>query len=280
MRLNQKVAIVTGSTRGVGAEIARRYAREGARVVVTGRTSQRGQAVVEEIRAGGGEAVFTPSDLTSEDSVRELVEATVAAYGRVDILVNNAAATEMIPVGAKPVGELSTEEFEAGLRVAVYGTFWCAKYAIPRMVETGGGSVVNISSMTATRGFPCTPAYAASKGAVNALSRQMAADYGLHGVRVNTIIIGLVITELSAGVAGTPELARGTIGLQFVPRLGECQDVAHLAVYLGSDESTFITASEMTVDGGSTMKGPMLAASFELGTQMAGQGSRAGDPPA
>lgn len=269
MRLQDKVAIVTGSTRGVGAEIARAYAREGARVVVTGRTAERGKGVVEEIRAAGGEATFTPSDLNDEQSVRELVETAVATYERIDVLVNNAAATETIPTGAKPVDRLSTSEFELGMRVAVYGTFWASKYALPHIVAAGGGSVVNISSMTATRGFPLTPAYAASKGAVNALSRQMAADYGPHNVRVNTIIIGLVITELSAGVAGTPELAAGTVGLQFIPRLGQTADVAHLAVYLGSDESTFVTASEMVVDAGSTVKGPMLAASFELGTELA-----------
>jgi NAD(P)-dependent dehydrogenase (short-subunit alcohol dehydrogenase family) len=273
MRLSGKVALVTGSTKGVGAEIAAVYAQQGAYVVVTGRTVERGKAVVEDILASGGKAIFVESDLGSEQSVRRLVDRAIAAYGRIDILVNNAASTEMIPVAAKPVGDTSTEEFEASIKVAVYGTFWCSKYVIPRMVAAGGGSVINISSMTATRGFPCTPGYAASKGAVNALSRQMAADYGPQGVRVNTIIIGLVITELSHGVAGTPELAEGTIGLQFVPRLGETADVAHLAVYLGSDESTFITASELTVDGGSTMKGPMLAASFERGTQMAAGGA-------
>jgi 3alpha(or 20beta)-hydroxysteroid dehydrogenase len=133
-------------------------------------------------------------------------------------------------------------------------------------MAAGGGSVINIGSMAGNRGFPLTAAYAASKGAVHALSRPMAADYGPHGIRVNTIVIGLVITELSAGVAGTPELAAGTVGLQFIPRLGQTADVANLAVYLGSDESTFITAGEFTVDGGSMMKGPMLAASFELGT--------------
>jgi len=269
MRLKDKVAVVTGSTRGVGAEIARHYAREGARLVITGRTAERGKAVVEEIRAAGGEAVFVPSDLNNEDSVRDLVQAAVATYARIDVLVNNAAATETIPTGAKPVDQLSTEEFELGMRVAVYGTFWASKYALPHIVAAGGGSVINIGSMTGTRGFPLTPAYAASKGAVHALSRQMAADYGPYNVRVNTIIIGLVITELSAGVAGTPELARGTVGLQLIPRLGHTADVAHLAVYLASDESSFITASEMVVDAGSTVKGPMLAESFELGTQLA-----------
>jgi len=267
MRLSGKVALVTGSTKGVGAEIAVVYAQHGAYVVVTGRTAERGKAVVEDILASGGKAIFVQADLSSEQSVRNLVDRAVAAYGRIDILVNNAASTEMVPVVAKPVGQTSTEEFEASMKVAVYGTFWCCKYVIPRMVAAGGGSVINISSTTATRGFPCTPGYAASKGAVNALSRQMAADYGPHGVRVNTIVVGLVMTELGPGVADTPEPAFDAGGRQFVPRLGETADVAHLAVYLGSDQSSSVSAAELTVDGGATMRGPVSPASFDAGTR-------------
>src|SRR3977135_4078343 len=138
MRLSGKVALVTGSTKGVGAEIAAVYAQQGAYVVVTGRTVERGKAVVEDILASGGKAIFVEADLGSEQSVRRLVDRAIAAYGRIDILVNNAAATEMIPVAAKPAGDTSTEEFEASIKVAVYGTFWCSKYVIPRMVAAGG----------------------------------------------------------------------------------------------------------------------------------------------
>ena len=146
--LKEKVAIIDRRhpRRGSPAGIARAYAREGARVVVTGRTAERGTAVAAwRIRStAGGEAVFVASDLTSEDSVRELVQTTVATYERIDVLVNNAAATESIPTGAKPVDQLSTDEFEQGMRVAIYGTFWASKYALPHIVSAGGGSVINI----------------------------------------------------------------------------------------------------------------------------------------
>ncbi|HTK65476.1 MAG TPA: SDR family oxidoreductase [Pseudonocardia sp.] len=275
MRLSGKVALVTGSTRGVGAEIAVVFAQQGAYVVVTGRAAEHGKAVVEDILASGGKAIFVQSDLSSEQSVRNLVDRAVSAYGRIDILVNGAASTETARAAARPVGQTSTEEFEASMKVAVYGTFWCCKYVIPRMVAAGGGSVVNISSMAAVRGLPCAPGYAASRGAVNALSRQMAADYGPHGVRVNTIVIGLVVAELGQRAAGTPEPGQGTLGPQLVPRPGEAADVAHLAVYLGSDEATFITAGELTVDGGVTMRDPEPAASFEPGNRMAAGGAAA-----
>lgn len=184
MRLRGKVAIVTGSTKGVGAEIAVVYAQQGAYVVVTGRSVERGRAVVEDILASGGKAIFVESDLASEHSVRNLVDRAMAAYGRVDILVDDVRPD-----------------------VAADEASWCSEYVIPRMVAVGGGSVINISSTTAPR------------------SRRMAA--GRPAVRVNTIRVS-----------------------RFAPRMKE---TAELAVYLGSDESRFVTASELTVDAGSTV---------------------------
>lgn len=182
MRLRGKVAIVTGSTKGVGAEIAVVYAQQGAYVVVTGRSVERGRAVVEDILASGGKAIFVESDLASEHSVRNLVDRAMTAYGRVDILVDEIVADR--------------------------GS-WCSELVIPRMVAVGGGSVINIASTTELR------------------SRQMAAGHDRPSVRVNTIRVS-----------------------RFAPRLKE---TAELAVYLGSDESTFITASELTVDAGATV---------------------------
>lgn len=163
MRLKGKVALVTGSTSGVGAEIAVRYAQEGARVVVTGRTQDRGKDVVEDIRASGGKSIFVESDPRSEQSVRELVTRVLASYGRIDVLVN-----------------LVEEQ-----RAAVHPMFWCCWYVIPRMVAAGGGSVINLSAP------PAAP------GAVAALARQLAAAHRRHRVRVNTIVVGPADTELS-----------------------------------------------------------------------------------
>jgi NAD(P)-dependent dehydrogenase (short-subunit alcohol dehydrogenase family) len=126
------------------------------------------------------------------------------------------------------------------------------------MLEVGAGSIINVSSMASVQGFPGTPAYTASKGAMNALTRSIAADYGTRGVRANTIVIGVIVNELTAAIVSTPEREAVARSLHFTTRLGQCSDSSHLGVYLGSDESEFITACEFRVDGGTTMKGPLI----------------------
>ena len=130
-----------------------------------------------------------------------------------------------------------------------------SKYAVPHLLRAGGGSVINVSSIASIRGFACVPAYAASKGGMNALTRQLATDYGARGIRANTIVVGVIINELTAGMVATPELEAAVTSLHLTPRPGNCSDVANLAVYLGSDESAFMTAGELLLDGGAMMKG-------------------------
>lgn len=188
-------------------------------------------------------------------------------FGNVTVLVNNAAATDSMAQATAPLTEFDTDQFDYMLKVSLYGTFWCAKYAIPQMVEAGVGSIVNMSSMASTRGFPCVPAYSAAKGGMNALTRQIAAEYGKQHVRANTIVLGVIINELTEGVVATPELEAALRGLLMVDTIGYCPDVAKLALYFASDESRYVTAQEIHVDGGSTMRGPLAAEQVQMGVQ-------------
>lgn len=248
--------MVTGATRGIGEEIAYYFAAEGAKVVVAGRNADRGARVVETIKASGGKAIFLAADVSSESDVKQLVTATVQAFGGLNILVNNAAPTTLIGASSdKCMADHTTEEFDAIVKATLYGTFWCCKYAIPHMLQAGSGSIINVSSIASIRGFACVPAYAASKGGINALTRQIATDYGTRGIRANTIVVGVIINELTAGMVATSELEAAVNSLHLTPRPGMCSDVANLAVYLGSDESAFMTAGELLIDGGAMMKG-------------------------
>ena len=267
MRLRDKIALITGSTRGVGEDVAYRFAEQGAKVAVTGRDDEKGKQVVEAIKAGGGTAMFVRADLSREADVENLVSEVVGEFGGLHVLVNNAAATDLMATSTKPLGDNTTEEFDAIVKVALYGTFWTTKYALPHLIAAGGASIINVSSMASIQGFPAVPAYTAAKGGVNALTRQLAYDYGPHGIRVNTIIIGVVINELTKGVISTPSLRDAFYKLHMTPRVGECSDVSNLAIYLASDESTFMTACELRMDGGSTMRGPLIAEMVDVGIQ-------------
>ncbi len=256
LRLKDKVALITGSTRGIGADMAYRYAAEGAKVVVTGRDVERGAQVAGKIQASGGKATYIAADLGKESDVERLMAETVKAFGGLNVLINNAAPTSLIAAASdKLMADHSTEEFDAIVKVALYGPFWCCKYAIPHFLQAGSGSIINISSIASIRGFACVPSYSASKGGMNALTRQIATDYGRRGIRANTIIVGVIIHELTAGMIATPAMKEAVYGLHLTPRPGECADVSSLAVYLGSDESNFMTASELLIDGGAMTRG-------------------------
>lgn len=255
-RLEGKVALITGSTRGIGADMAFRYAEEGAKVVVTGRDVERGAEVARKIQAAGGQARYVAADMGKEADVERLVAETVKTFGGLNVLINNAAPTSLIAAASdKLMADHSTEEFDAIVKVALYGTFWCCKYAIPHFLKAGGGSIINISSIASIRGFACVPSYSASKGGMNALTRQISTDYGRRGIRANTVIVGVIIHELTAGMIATPAMKEAVYGLHLTPRPGECADVTNLAIYLGSDESTFMTATELLIDGGAMMRG-------------------------
>ena len=241
MRLDGKVALITGSTRGIGRTMAEMFAAEGAKVVVSGRSVDKGEKNVQRIRDAGGEAMFVPLDVADEGSVRDAVAATVAAYGTITTLVNNAAPTALVSQSFMPLTELDSSRWDEILRATVTSVFLMTKYAVPHMLEAGGGSIINISSGGSITGIPGLGPYSAGKGGMNALTRVIAVEYGAQAIRCNTIIVGRVVSY--AGDQG-PETSKELL------RVGNPADIGHAAIWLASDEAEWITGSEITADGG------------------------------
>jgi NAD(P)-dependent dehydrogenase (short-subunit alcohol dehydrogenase family) len=253
LRLAGERALVTGSTSGIGKGIALGFGAEGAAVAVHGRDAQRGAAVVGQIRAAGGEADFFAADLADESACAALVAAVVAWAGGLTVLVNNAVSGSPPGGGThdSKVGEMDTAHWESALRMNVTAPMWLCRAAIPHMVAAGHGSIVNISSRQAERPSGGLSAYAASKGAMNALTRAVAVEYAADGIRCNTISPGYVLNERRDAEL-TPERRARFEGMHLT-RLGEASDVAHAAVYLASTESEFLTGINLPLDGGSSI---------------------------
>jgi NAD(P)-dependent dehydrogenase (short-subunit alcohol dehydrogenase family) len=248
MRLAGELALVTGSTAGIGRAIAVEFAAQGAGVVVTGRDLDRGEAVVAEITAGGGRAVFVPADLREEASCTRLVDDAAAALGGLTVLVNNAAGSVG---GDGPVGDVSTEVWEAILRVDLTAPMWLCRAAIGHFRAAGHGAIVNISSRQAERASPGFAAYVAAKGGLNALTRSIAVDYAAERIRCNTISPGYVLNDRRDADI-TPERRARYEGMHLT-RLGIAADVAKAAVYFASLESEFVTGTNLQLDGGSSI---------------------------
>lgn len=250
MQLNNKVAIVTGGSKGIGWGIARVFAQRGAKVVVVARNKKTGMQTVEEILNRGGDAIFVPCDISSEAEVQAMVQASLAAYGQIDILVNNAG------VGVyKSVVEATSDDWDRCLNIDLKGVFLCSKYVIPHMQAIGKGAIVNISSVHSQATANGTGPYAAAKGGTTALTRSMAIDYA-PTIRVNTISPGWVMTPLIEQLFNTyndPKAQQKLIeDRQVMKRIGTPQDIGNAAAFLVSDEASFITGTELFVDGGLT----------------------------
>jgi meso-butanediol dehydrogenase / (S,S)-butanediol dehydrogenase / diacetyl reductase len=267
VRLQNKVAVVTGSTKGIGRAIAEGFAGEGAKVIVTGRDQGGGAEVRNAIRAAGGEATFVSADVSSEDEVRSLVARSVETYGGIDILVNNAAAVEFIGAGGdRPLADQTTEDFDQVLKVGLYGVFWACKYTIPAMIERGAGSIINISSIASQFGQPGVPSYTASKAALNGLTRQVAAQYAAAGIRSNAIVVGFVLSGTFAqAIEASPSLRQAIDDIGLVKQ-GAPDDIAHLATFLASDGSRFLTGMLVPADGGLSARSQMPDFSALLGS--------------
>lgn len=255
MRLRDKVALVTGGTAGIGAGIVTMFAEQGAAVGFTGRTADTGVLLQKRLTERGHRVRFIEADNSVETDVAHAVEATAEAFGPLTVLVNSAAATDVTASGADShVDTISNDAWDQVVRTALYGAQWACKYAIPHMRAAGVGSIINISASSSIRSLRTRPAYQASKGAINALTRQMAADYGPDNIRSNAIIVGFIATEGRGmqQLLADEEYMAVIRAMLVLPRIGEPADIAAAAVYLASDESKYVTGTQITVDGGAT----------------------------
>ena len=243
MRLKDKVAIVTGGAHGMGEAEARLFAEEGAAVVVADVLSDPGEAVAADIGAGRGRAMFVRADVTSETDCKDLISRTIETYGKLDILVNNAGIS-----GSSVGGELSLEGWNRLMSVNATGVFLGTTLAAQEMAKAGKGSIVNISSiMGLVGGAEGHPGYSASKGAVRLLTKSAAVRWGPQGVRVNSVHPGYLPAMLNGTNAGG---RAAKIPLTPLRRLGEPIEVAFGVLFLASDEASFVTGTELVIDGG------------------------------
>lgn len=250
MRLTGKVAIITGSARGIGKAYALRFAQEGASVVVADMVD--GAATRDEILKNGGKSIVVSADVTSEEDTRKMAQAALDHFGRIDILLNNAGGLGNL--GKKEFTEISGEEWDTVLAKNLKGMFNCCKAVCPQMKQQGKGKIINISSTTALLGIPYFLHYVTCKGAVIAFTRSLARELGDAGIAVNAISPGLTSTEAVRNRKNNPESYQQTIAqTRCFKRLELPEDLTGAAVFLASDDSDFITGQTMNVDGGQFM---------------------------
>jgi NAD(P)-dependent dehydrogenase (short-subunit alcohol dehydrogenase family) len=253
MRLSDKVAIVTGAGSGIGKATAAVLAAEGAKVIVADWNKDTGAETAATIGQGGGQSVFCYADVSKREDVQRMVNTALDHYARLDVLVNNAA----IPLMAQLV-DTTEEDWDRIHSVNLKGVFLGCKYAIPAMIRSGGGSIINIASILGFVGDPEWAAYCAAKGGVIALTRVAALAYGPQGIRVNCICPGDVETPLREWEfrqSPDPDRARGEISSKYaLRRLASPQEIAQCVAFLASADSSFMTGSSMVVDGGLTVR--------------------------
>lgn len=250
-RVEGKVALVTGGASGLGAESARRLAREGARVMLTDLAAEAGQAVADEIIAAGGAAAFLAHDVTDEARWIEVVAETVKRFGRLDVLVNSVGVG-----GGEPILEATLEGWRRVTGINLDGTFLGVRHAAPVMAAAGRGSIVNLSSILGKVGFPGAAAYCASKGGVALFTKAVALELAAAGVRVNSVHPGFIETPMVINAfresESENEMRDMVVSRHAMGRLGAPREIADAVVFLASDESSFMTGSELVIDGGYT----------------------------
>ncbi|MEY2428352.1 MAG: hypothetical protein QOJ40_1237 [Verrucomicrobiota bacterium] len=247
MRLKNKIAIVTGAGHGIGRAISEMYASEGATVFMCSMDVEAGEAAAAEIRKAGGSATFVRCDVSHPEEVAQVIKTAVERNGRVDVLCNNAA---YITSPWHNSGEAPDDEWEKCFRVSLMGTQWFTKGALPFMIQQKSGSIVNIGSIQSLVGGRNSAAYTSIKTALVGLTRSVAYDYGPHNIRANIICAGAIKTRISPEPGS--ELHQRQISKTFLGRIGQPREVATAALFLASDESSYITGAVLAVDGGWT----------------------------
>lgn len=251
MKFEGKVAIVTGSTSGIGRAIALAFSREGANVVLNGAKMPDRPELVEECSQGLAKAIYIQADVSKMEQVQSMVQKTVDTFGRLDILVNNAAYGHG---GGKVAHELMEEEWDAVIGVCLKGAFLCAKYSLPEMIKIGGGVIINVGSITGLRGFASDTAYTTAKGGMNSLTKSLAVDYASENIRVNAILPGFIATPLNDPHRKDPEWMQRVLEKPLIKRAGTSEEVADLTIYMASDAAAYITGAIFTIDGGWTVR--------------------------
>ena len=248
MRLENKIALISGGARGMGAAEAILFASEGAKVVIGDVLEEEGRQTEAQINESGGECLFLRLDVTSESNWQDAIATTVSRFGKLDILVNNAG---IFPPGT--VEDTSAETWDQVMEINAKGVFLGTKHAIPEMRKAGGGSIVNISSIAGLIGARSAAAYGASKGAVRIFTKSTAIQYAAEGIRANSVHPGIIDTPMTATtIFDSEEQREFQIARTPLRRLGNAGDVASGVLFLASDESSFMTGSELVIDGGLT----------------------------
>jgi NAD(P)-dependent dehydrogenase (short-subunit alcohol dehydrogenase family) len=247
-RLTDKVAIITGAASGIGEATAMLFAKEGAGLLLADWQDARGEQVAEAVRKNGGKAAFLKTDVSKPEDVQAMVRAAVQEYGRLDVIFNNAGIEGEMN---KPTAECTLENWHRVIGINLTGVFFGMKYAIPEMLQSGGGSIINTASVAGLVGFAGIPAYCAAKGGVVQLSKCAALEYAKQNIRVNVICPGIIWTPMvERATDGTEEGRAAFTAFEPVGRLGTAGEVANVALFLASDESSFCTGAPFIVDGG------------------------------
>ncbi len=246
MRLDGKVAVVTGAGSGIGRACALRFAAEGARVVSSDRHCQTAEATAAEIRSRGGDAIAIQADVAVVDDTRRIIDGAMERYGTLHVLLNNAATVDL----QKPVQELTVEEWDQCVDASLRSVFLLAKWSAPHIRDSGGGSIINIASVGAIMAWGGGAPYCAAKSGVLALSKVLAIEYGTWGIRVNALSPGSILTPNLIAAMELKNTRKILEDKNVFHRLGEPDEIAAVAVFLASDEASFVTGTNVVADGG------------------------------
>ncbi len=247
-RLNEKVALVTGGGSGIGRASALAYAKEGARVVVADVNVERGQDTVRAIESAGGQALFVRADVSKRADVEAMINTTVESYGQLDCAFNNAGIEGAV---GTPIADYPEDSWDKVMDINLKGVWLCMKYELAQMLKQGSGTIVNTASVAGLVGGPFGSAYYASKHGVVGLTKAGAIEYGKSGIRVNAVCPGVIRTEMADRLINdNQQIESAVTSLHPLGRLGTPEEVAHMVVWLSSDDASFVTGQAMAVDGG------------------------------